>query len=118
MDIRLKTTGEGVHIWLPVKEAVRFIKKPRALQDEIATMLRAGRIDPDTGDPLEPLGFGIAMGPRPGSDIDLDRRSQRGASPKQRKKQKKIKCDYCERMIAEGSMNRHIGAAHPEREQP
>ena len=114
MDIRLKTTVEGVHIWLPVKEAVKFIKKPRALQDEIATMLRAGRIDPDTGESLEPLGFGIAMGARPGSDVDLDR----GSSPtlKQYKKQKKIKCDYCDRMIAEGSMNRHIEAAHPERE--
>jgi hypothetical protein len=113
MDIRLKTKVEGVHIWLPVDEAIKFLRNPKALQAEVRIMLHASNIDPETGEMREPLGFSVGIGPRPGMvPIDKPLESEAKQTKTKYKKQEKIKCEFCERMIAAGSMKRHVKAAH------
>jgi hypothetical protein len=119
MDIRLKTRVEGVHIWLPVDEAIKFLKKPAAIQREVETFLRVGGIDPETGDALD-LDFSVSLGRRPGLEAIDKPEKQRKYPPKKKtstkkyKKQKKVDCPHCDRIIAEGTLPRHIKAAHPE----
>ena len=118
MDIRLKTRVEGVHIWLPVEEAVKFIKNPKAVQAEVTIMLRVGKINPETGEPLAPVGFGVELGRRPGSE-EIDKPAKQRKYPKKQSKVKratfeKVKCDHCEKMVATSQMNKHVKSAHPE----
>lgn len=119
MDTRLKTRVEGVQIWLPVDEAIKFLKNPKAVQQEVEIMLRASRIDIDTGEPLEPTGFGVELGRRPGLEpvdkpANLRKYPPKKPTKTKYKKQEKVKCPHCDRMIAKGTLPRHVKAAHPE----
>lgn len=118
MDIRLKTRVEGVHIWLPVAEAVKFLKDSKSLQAEVRMMMHAGNINPETGEPREPLGFDVKLGPRPGIEL-IDKPAKARKYPPKKPKTKrapfeKFKCDHCDKMVATSQIKKHIKAAHPE----
>lgn len=87
MDITLKTQITGVHIWLPLDEAVKFCKAPRRVQEQVRIMLKAGNVDLSTGETINPLRTGFAMGARPGS-----LQAKREGIP-----ETGVPCPYCEK---------------------
>jgi hypothetical protein len=49
MEVILKRTVEGVGIYLPANEALKFLRDPERVQEAVSSMLRGGGLDPDTG---------------------------------------------------------------------
>jgi hypothetical protein len=52
MEVILKRTVEGVGIYLPANEALKFLRDPERVQEAVSSMLRGGGLDPDTGEAI------------------------------------------------------------------
>ena len=50
MQVILKRTVEGVGVYMPLDEALAFLKDPARAQREVTGMLRGGGVDPETGE--------------------------------------------------------------------
>ena len=95
MQVILKRTVEGVGVYMPLDEALAFLKDPARAQREVTGMLRGGGIDPETGergpsllDGTTPGVFGVPLlSPAVRVERDETRAKQRmGVKPKAMKK--------------------------------
>ncbi len=131
MDIVLKREVTGVGIWLPLEEAVQFLRNPKKVLQEVETMLRAGGgVDPKTGQALGtgfPAEKSVAFLPRPGGTMDVDAgtepRKGRGRPPgafrrldgslPSRAVTGTVPCPYCGKLCKKGTgLAVHVAAKH------
>ena len=107
MDIQLKTQVVGLHIWLPIEEAVKFLKNPKQIQGQVEVMLNAGGVDPATGKPQD-LGFAVKLGPRPGSQ-----RADGKGKPWASKSVGSVPCPHCDgKFASQQGLKVHIARMH------
>jgi hypothetical protein len=125
MEVILKRTVEGVGIYLPANEALKFLRDPERVQEAVSSMLRGGGLDPDTGkaipsalDGAVPGIFGVAR---------LDSGERKLLTPpgkkthhKKPKAAKDLVCNLCGRggFKGEGALKIHESYKHKEPSTP
>lgn len=72
MDLIVKRELAGIELWMPLHEALAFLRDPKRAQREVRQALAASGVDPDTGKWLAertPMRVRARVAKRRGADV-------------------------------------------------
>jgi hypothetical protein len=126
MEVILKRTVEGVGIYLPANEALKFLRDPERVQEAVSSMLRGGGLDPDTGKAIPSALDGAVPGVFGAARLDSGERKL--LTPPGKKTHHKptkpakelLTCSLCGRggFRGEGAVKIHMNYKHKEPSTP
>jgi hypothetical protein len=122
MEVILKRTVEGVGIYLPANEALKFLRDPERVQEAVSSMLRGGGLDPDTGKAVPSALDGAIPGVFGAARLDSGERKllappSKKTHPKKAKAAKDLLvCNLCGRggFKGQGAVKIHMNYKHKE----